>query len=93
MTTVGHGDLSPQAATGRVLAIVVMVLGIGFVAMRTAAAAEYFVRAGVTSGASDAVDLQARLDEMNDRLQRMEAAMGSGSDPRDDGRRAQPDSG
>jgi voltage-gated potassium channel len=80
VTTVGYGDLSPQSATGRSLAIVVMIVGIGFVAMLTAAAADYFVRAGVATAEADpanAADMRGRLDEMNDRLQRMEVALGT----------------
>jgi voltage-gated potassium channel len=43
MTTVGYGDLSPETNVGRVVAIVVMLVGIGFIAILTAALAERFV--------------------------------------------------
>ncbi len=45
VTTVGYGDLSPQTDAGRVIATVVMLVGIGFIAILTAAAAERFLRA------------------------------------------------
>ncbi len=82
VTTVGYGDLSPVSGSGRALAVVVMVLGIGFVAMLTAAAAEHFVRtagsAGDDEGAMGVEDVCARLDELNARMDRIEAALTGG---------------
>lgn len=43
MTTVGYGDISPVTATGRLIATVVMLVGIGFVAFLTAAIAQRFI--------------------------------------------------
>jgi hypothetical protein len=43
MTTVGYGDLSPTTTDGKVLAAVVMVIGIGFVAILTGAVAQHFL--------------------------------------------------
>ncbi|HEX8122953.1 MAG TPA: potassium channel family protein [Solirubrobacteraceae bacterium] len=40
VTTVGYGDIQPESDGGRVIAIIVMLVGIGFVAILTAAAAE-----------------------------------------------------
>ena len=42
VTTVGYGDTYPTTSSGRGIAIVVMLVGIGFVAVLTAAAAERF---------------------------------------------------
>jgi voltage-gated potassium channel len=43
MTTVGYGDLSPETDTGRVIAIAVMVVGIGFLSLLIGAVSERFV--------------------------------------------------
>ncbi len=43
VTTVGYGDLYPESHAGRVLAVAVMFIGIGFVAILTANIASYFV--------------------------------------------------
>lgn len=42
-TTVGYGDISPVTNAGRVLASVLMLIGIGFVGMLTGTIATYFV--------------------------------------------------
>jgi len=42
-TTVGYGDINPGTDYGRVIAMVVMVIGIGFLSMLIGAAAERFV--------------------------------------------------
>src|SRR4051812_28040448 len=44
VTTVGYGG-SPHTTAGRAIAIVVLLVGVGFVAILTAAAAERFMRA------------------------------------------------
>jgi voltage-gated potassium channel len=43
VTTVGYGDLYPESNAGRILAVAVMIIGIGFVAILTANIASYFV--------------------------------------------------
>ncbi len=70
VTTVGYGDLSPETDGGRIIAMVVMVVGIGFVAILTAAAAERFMRAREAS--EEREELRERLDEIVRRLDAME---------------------
>lgn len=45
MTTVGYGDLYPQTDTGRGVAIVVMIVGIGFLSLLIGAVSERFLSA------------------------------------------------
>ena len=66
MTTVGYGDLSPQTGGGKGLAAVVMLVGIGFVAILTGAVAERFLKPDVaeeeaaTEAVGDAIPEEAR---------------------------------
>jgi voltage-gated potassium channel len=47
MTTVGYGDFIPKTTGGRTLAIVLMIIGIGFVALVTGAVAQHFLSPAV----------------------------------------------
>jgi voltage-gated potassium channel len=77
VTTVGYGDVTVQTDAGRVIAMVIMIAGLGFVAMLTAAAAERFVVRDVAQSDHDAsaahADVLARLDEISARLSRLES--------------------
>ena len=67
VTTVGYGDVYPQTTAGRMIAIVVMLVGIGFVAVLTAAAATRFARSQ-RAEANEIEALHQRLDEIVARL-------------------------
>jgi voltage-gated potassium channel len=43
ITTVGYGDISPETGLGRMIGAVVMIVGIGFIALLTGALAQRFV--------------------------------------------------
>jgi voltage-gated potassium channel len=76
VTTVGYGDLAPTTDGGRVIAIIVMLVGIGFIAILTAAAAGRFLheqRAETTK--LEAVE--QRLDEVLRRLDAIERGQGN----------------
>ena len=42
-TTVGYGDISPSTNIGRIIAAILMLVGIGFVGMLTGTIATYFL--------------------------------------------------
>ncbi len=75
MTTVGYGDLSPHSTDGKVLAVLVMVVGVAFAATITGALADRFIQSrrddeftdpGDT-GLLDRVDALARqVDELRE---------------------------
>ena len=46
VTTVGYGDIVPKTDAGRVIDIIVMLGGIGFLAVLTAAIAQRFIAVG-----------------------------------------------
>jgi voltage-gated potassium channel len=71
VTTVGYGDVSPETTGGRILAIVVMLVGIGFVAVLTAAAADRFMR-NRREAAAERDEVNAKLDELLSRLDSLE---------------------
>jgi voltage-gated potassium channel len=80
VTTVGYGDVAVKTDAGRVIGIAIMLAGIGFVAMLTAAAAERFVARDVARSDYDAsaahAEVLARLDEIAARLTRLEGERG-----------------
>lgn len=71
VTTVGYGDSYPQTTGGRITAIVVMLVGIGFVAILTAAAASRFAKATDTAE-QERLEMQAALNEISQRLAAIE---------------------
>lgn len=81
VTTVGYGDVVPATAAGRIVAAVVMLLGIGFVTVITASITGAFVgrsRRDLPSPANDGPTAeQFRL--FDERLARIEAALTSRS--------------
>ena len=83
MTTVGYGDLSPETDAGRMIAVVVMIVGIGFLSLIIGAAAERFVSldvAEIEREVSEDVevteDLARELREIGERLRAVEASVG-----------------
>ena len=59
MTTVGYGDVSPTTTGGKALALVIMLVGIGFVAILTGAIAQKFVE---RSSAEEVREVEAEVD-------------------------------
>lgn len=78
VTTVGYGDLFPSTTEGRVLAVIIMAVGIGFVALLTAFVADRFIRADVVEEVEEREDLVlAKLEAMDQRLARLEQQVAS----------------
>jgi voltage-gated potassium channel len=82
MTTVGYGDLTPRTGTGKALAVVVMLVGIGFVAILTGAVAERFIQRDVEEVEEEVEEvattesaLRADLRDVMERLARIEARL------------------
>jgi voltage-gated potassium channel len=79
MTTVGYGDVIPTNAGGKAVAIVVMIVGIGFLSLLIGAIAERFVSADVSEAEAGLEVTQEEvlreLGEITQRLQRLETSM------------------
>jgi voltage-gated potassium channel len=85
VTTVGYGDVTPRLREGRIIAAVIMLAGIGFLAVITASVTATLVESSRRRFAASAeVDVAQRLVEVNERLSRIETALrdaGSGDSP------------
>ena len=79
MTTVGYGDVTPDSPGGKAVAMVVMLVGIGFLSLLIGAIAERFVAADVAEAEAELEvtqdDVLRELNEIMHRLQRLEASV------------------
>ncbi len=84
VTTVGYGDVPPKDPIGRIVAAFVMLEGIAFIAIITAAVTSTFVARAVQergeeeAGEDEAQEerFDARFDDLAARLERVEALLG-----------------
>jgi voltage-gated potassium channel len=84
VTTVGYGDNVPTGVAGRLIAVLVMLLGIGFLTVVTAAITSTFVAHArrVDETPSDVETSMAdQLRQLDGRLERIEAALDRSSSP------------
>jgi voltage-gated potassium channel len=80
VTTVAYGDIYPTTALGRIVATVVMIAGIGFVALLTGALAQRFLygeRTGTTPKPDpDQADVMRKLEDLSDQIAELQKALG-----------------
>jgi voltage-gated potassium channel len=62
LTTVGYGDLYPKTVAGRIVAMMLMFVGIGFLAVLPATIASRFVKANRAEETTEIVDMLARIE-------------------------------
>jgi voltage-gated potassium channel len=83
VTTVGYGDNVPTNLTGRLVAVLIMLLGVAFLTIITASITSTFVsrrgREETPKGGEPATAEQVR--QLDSRLERIEAALSRSSSP------------
>lgn len=63
-TTVGYGDLSPETAVGRIIASILMLVGIGLIGSLTSAITSFFLKAPTSDACkSEKVEMVLTLYE------------------------------
>jgi voltage-gated potassium channel len=80
VTTVGYGDVTPKAVGGRIVAVFVMLEGIAFLAVATAAITSTFIArasrerdvAAAAEGAQEEDSIRSSLAGVTERLDRIE---------------------
>ena len=83
VTTVGYGDNVPMNLAGRLVAVLVMLVGIGFLTVVTAAITSTFVARAPRAKAPTDVEaaMVEQLRQLDRRLEGIEAAVGRSSSP------------
>jgi voltage-gated potassium channel len=77
-TTVGYGDVSPVSTEGRVIAVILMLTGIGIIGVFTATVASFFLEPEVND---DTAKLAERLDVIEAKLDRLLAERTAAGEP------------
>lgn len=70
-TTVGYGDISPQTPLGRIAAILLMFLGIGFIGILTSTITEYF-NSEKDSKEDEIKNLHQKIDSLIKKVESLE---------------------
>jgi voltage-gated potassium channel len=86
VTTVGYGDITPRHTDGRIIAAVVMLTGIGFLAVITASVTASLIESSRRRFVESEGDLARRVEEVSERLVSIEASLARPrpSEPSDD---------
>lgn len=75
VTTVGYGDTFPVTATGRLVAVALMLVGISLVSVITGTVAAWFIAQTRQATEDQEADLEARLDRLETTLAEIHAAL------------------
>lgn len=76
LSTVGYGDIAPTTLAGRIVAVIIMVVGVGTFAGLTAGIAAYFVENEAQRGAPAVPEHQQQLTEIQRELRALRAELG-----------------
>jgi voltage-gated potassium channel Kch len=81
VTTVGYGDNVPTNLAGRLVAVLVMLLGIAFLTVITASITSTFVSRSQHEPSDTETAIAEQLRQLDSRLERIEAALSRSSSP------------
>ena len=76
VTTVGYGDVVPHTVAGRVIACILMFVGIGFLSMLTATIASSFVSRDADASGTSIEDVMRKLESIERRLEALDSRSG-----------------
>jgi voltage-gated potassium channel len=76
VTTVGYGDEVPTNAAGRLVAAVLMLIGIGFLTVVTASITAAFIENARRRAGTPDTNVESKLDEINAKLEELAASLG-----------------
>nr|WP_311317400.1 potassium channel family protein [Limosilactobacillus fermentum] len=71
-TTVGYGDISPTTSIGKLAAVMVMIIGIGFIGMLTSSISNFFISNDEVNLKEELAKLHNENVQLNDKLDRLE---------------------
>lgn len=76
VTTVGYGDIAPKTEAGKLVASILMLLGIGFIGILTSTITSYFSRKNEaireTQESTEMQELRIEVKELSEKLDRIE---------------------
>ena len=72
VSTVGYGDVVPVQIGGRIIAAIVMIVGIGFLSLITASVASALVSRTLANQVDESADHTAALARIEERLESLE---------------------
>ncbi len=85
VTTVGYGDVTPKLADGRFIGAVVMLTGIGFLAVITASVTASLIESSRRRFIESEGDVARRMEEVTERLVRIEVSLADRTEGSSDG--------
>lgn len=71
-TTVGYGDISPSTTLGKLSAVLLMVLGIGFIGMLTSSITSFFTKEEEIDKDKQINELNAKLDYLINKMDKLD---------------------
>jgi voltage-gated potassium channel len=87
-TTVGYGDISPETIIGRLIAVFLMIFGIGLLGLVTSSVASYFLKTTPKEENSTVIFLKSEIDRIeelsNQELQRVISLINSYREQKND---------